>query len=134
METQNVRLHHFLERILNRFLFRRSPGVKTEIACWRAAQSSDLIYSVCGPLSLSRFYQRTKLISWVFRMPQILTKQAFDPYSSKNLNSHSAFLCLTPDAEEASPNTLFRSFCHGASTWSYLTADRRKKNLIRTFF
>ena len=101
VETQNVRLHHFLERILNRFLFRRSPGVKTEIACWRAAQSSDLIYSVCGPLSLSRFYQRAKLISWVFRMPQILTKQAFDPYSSKNLNSHSAFLCLTPDAERS---------------------------------
>ena len=110
VETQNVRLHHFLERILNRFLFRRSPGVKAEIACWRAAQSSDLIYSVCGPLSLSRFYQRTKLISWVFRMPQILTKQAFDPYSSKNLDSHAAFFCLTPSAEKSFSKHSFTKF------------------------
>ena len=101
VETQNIQLPHFLERILNRLLFRQSPGAKTEIACWRAAKTSDLIYSVCGPLSLSRFYKKTKLISWVFRKPQRLAKQAFDPYSSKNLNSHSAFLCLTPTAERS---------------------------------
>ena len=44
VETQNIQLPHFLERILNRLLFRQSPGAKTEIACWRAAKPSDLIY------------------------------------------------------------------------------------------
>ena len=99
VETQKIPFPDLLERILNRLLFRQSPGAKTEIASWRASKSSDLIYSVCGPLSLSRFYKRAKLVSWVFRKPERSTRQTLDPYSSKNLDAHSGFLCLTPSAE-----------------------------------
>ncbi len=101
VETQKIPFPDLLERILNKLLFRQSPGVKTEIATWRASKSSDLIYSVCGPLSLSRFYKRAKLVSWVFRKNQRSTKQTFDPYSSKNLDAHSGFLCLTPLAQRS---------------------------------
>ena len=110
VETQDIQVPHLLERILNRLLFRQSPGAKTEIACWRAAKSSDLIYSVCGPLSLSRFYKRAKLVSWVFRKPERSTRQTFDPYSSKNLGSHAAFLCLTPSAERSFSKHSFTKF------------------------
>lgn len=101
VETHKLYIPKLLERILNRLLFRQSPGVRTEIAAWLASKSSDLIYSVCGPLSFSRFYKRAKLVSWVFRKPERSTRQTFDPYSSKNLESHAGFLCLTSNAEES---------------------------------
>ena len=100
VETLKIKTPYLLEKFLNRLLFRQSLGVKTEIATWRAAKSSDLIYSVCGPLALSRFYPNTKLVSWVFRKPRPPTNRVLHPYSSKNLNSHAAFLCLTPTAEK----------------------------------
>jgi len=100
VETHKLYIPKLLERILNRLLFRQSPGIRTEIPSWLASKSSDLIYSVCGPLSLSRFYKRAKLVSWVFRRPKSTSNKTLDPYSSKNLGSHAGFLCLTPKAEE----------------------------------
>ncbi len=101
VEIQKMKFPYLLEKSLNRLLFRQSPGVKAEIAAWRSAKSSDLIYSVCGPLALSRFYQKTKLVSWVFRKPQHSTNRVLNPYSAMNLSSHAAFFCLTPSAEKA---------------------------------
>ena len=100
VECNEIYIHSLLEKVINRLLFRQSPGVKAEIAGWRAAKSANLIYSVCGPLSLCRFYNNTKTVSWVFRKPSKSSENLFDPYSSKNLSSHSAFLCLTPTAEK----------------------------------
>jgi glycosyltransferase involved in cell wall biosynthesis len=101
VETHKLYIPKLLERILNRLLFRQSPGIRTEIPSWLASKSSDLIYSVCGPLSLSRFYKRAKLVSWVFRRPKSTSDKTLDPYSSKNLRSHAGFLCLTSNAEES---------------------------------
>ena len=61
ISTKNIKLPFLLERILNKLFFRHSPGVRVEIAGWNASNSADLIYSVCGPLSLSRFYKKTKV-------------------------------------------------------------------------
>jgi glycosyltransferase involved in cell wall biosynthesis len=100
IDTQKLFLPSLLEKVLNRYFFKQSPGVKTEIACWQASKSSSLIYSVCGPLSLARFYKKTKLISWVFRKPINPNNHFLAPYSAKNLAAHSAFFCLTPIAEK----------------------------------
>ena len=110
ISTENIKLPCFLERILNKLFFRQSSGVKAEIACWNASKSADLIYSVCGPLSLSRFYKKTKLVSWVFRKPERCTNHLFDPYYSKNLESHAAFLCLTPNAQKYFSKHTFSKF------------------------
>jgi len=110
ISTENIKLPCLLERILNKLFFRHSPGVRVELACWQASKSVDLIYSVCGPLSLSRFYKKTKLISWVFRKPERSTNHFFDPYHSKNLEAHAAFLCLTPNAQQNFSKHTFSKF------------------------
>ena len=86
-----------LEKIINRQFFRESPGIHVELSMWKTSKHYDVIYSVCGPLSLARFYKRAKLVSWVYRMPT-LSKNQFSPYNVKNLKSHIGFCCLTPKA------------------------------------
>lgn len=109
ISTNNIKLPYFLERFLNKLFFKQSPGVRAEIACWNASKSSDLIYSVCGPLSLSRFYKKTKLVSWVYQKPEGCNNRLFNPYHSKNLDAHAAFLCLTQNAQKYfSKHTLSR--------------------------
>jgi len=99
INTQNINLPAILEHLLNRTFFRGSPGVKTELAAWRKGASCDLIYSVCGPLALARFFKKARLVSWVFRKPNNLPNSSYSNYGSKNLNSHGGFLCLTPNAK-----------------------------------
>ena len=86
--------------LLNRFIFRNSPGFHYEFAAWKNGQNSDLIYSVCGPLSLVRFYKITKLVSWVFRPPSETKLLLTDPYNLRNLSAHKGFLCLTRKAHD----------------------------------
>ena len=101
--ANSVRIPSLLESLLNRSFFRGSPGAKAEIAAIRAARTADLLYSVCGPLSLVRQFRRAKLLSWVFREPHYVKKGprlAHSAYRPKRLSCHAGFLCLTPKAEE----------------------------------
>ena len=105
--ANSVRIPSLLENLLNRSFFRGSPGAKAEIAAIRAARTADLLYSVCGPLSLVRQFRRAKLVSWVFRDPYHVKKGlrlAHAAYNPKRLSCHAGFLCLTPKAEETFRN------------------------------
>ena len=96
----NITIPRVVNRLLNRFIFRNSPGFHYEFAAWKNGQNSDLIYSVCGPLSLVRFYKITKLVSWVFRPPSETKLLLTDPYNLRNLSAHKGFLCLTRKAQD----------------------------------
>jgi glycosyltransferase involved in cell wall biosynthesis len=100
IDSQQVSIPSVLEKFLDRYFFSNSPGIKAEIAAWRATKTANLIYSVCGPLSLSRFYPKTKVISWVFRSHANEPKSILDPYYPANLKSNSGFFCLTLNAEK----------------------------------
>jgi glycosyltransferase involved in cell wall biosynthesis len=103
ISSSSVRIPSLLENLLNQTFFRGSPGAKAEIAALRAARTSDLIYSVCGPLVLVRRFPQAKLVSWVFREPPLSEKGSYfahAAFSPKRLSSHAGFLCLTPKAEK----------------------------------
>jgi glycosyltransferase involved in cell wall biosynthesis len=103
VSPSSVRIPPLLEKILNQIFFRGSPGVKAEIAALRVSRTADMIYSVCGPLTLVRHFRKAKLVSWVFREPPYLgrgPRLAHAAYLAKNLSAHSGFLCLTPKAKE----------------------------------
>ena len=101
LSTCTTSIPDILEKILNRYLFRSSPGARVEIAAWKAFKSFDLVFSVCGPLSLAKFRKKAKLVSWVFGMQNHRSLHSRHPYSKENLNSHSGFLCLTPKAQRS---------------------------------
>jgi glycosyltransferase involved in cell wall biosynthesis len=100
--TQSFKIPRLLESLLNRSLFRGSPGAKVELSVLKASKHADLIYSVCGPLTLSKLYPK-KLVSWTFRNPIIQNKGiklAHQAYKPRNLSANAGFLCLTPTAEK----------------------------------
>ena len=100
--TQSFKIPRLLEALLNRSLFRGSPGSKVELTALMASKQADLIYSVCGPLTLSRLYPK-KLVSWTFRNPTLQNKGlklAHQAYKPSNLSANAGFLCLTPTAEK----------------------------------
>ena len=102
LSTSSHQIPRHLEKLLNKTLFRGSPGSKVEMSSWRAAKKSDLIYSISGPLALAHLYPK-KLLSWVFSEPPDLgrgIKLAHRAYKPYNLRSNAGFLCLTPKAEE----------------------------------
>ena len=98
LRTNSIKLPMFIEKIINRFFLKNSPGIKAELCALIASRNSNLLYSVCGPLSLIPFFGKAKVISWVFRKPKIIENGFFSPYSISKLNKHTAFLCLTPNA------------------------------------
>ena len=93
--SNSIFLPSVLEKLLNRAFFRNSPGAKAEISALRASKRSELIYSVCGPLSLLPLFGKAKLVSWVFRQPPGDAHGVFSPYREEKLKAHAAFLCLT---------------------------------------
>lgn len=100
LRTEKTYCPAIIEKIFNKLFFKNSPGIKAEVSAWKESHTSDLIYSVCGPLSLSKFYKKSKVISWVFRAQNNLVKRFTDPYLQKNLQTNNSLLCLTPDAEK----------------------------------
>ncbi len=100
IRTKNLFPPNFFEKILNRLIFRYKSNIRIELASLIASKNTKLIYSACGPLALSRFYPKTKVLSWVFRPPAYLPTSTFDPYHPVNLNANSGFFCLTPNAEK----------------------------------
>ncbi len=86
--------------LIDKFLFPQSAGFNFEFKLLKDLDNFDLIYSVCGPLSSTKFLRNTKVVSWVFRPPIIKPINPFNPYTYSNLRRHSAFLCLTPKAEK----------------------------------
>ncbi len=114
LSTNKTIIPSLLEKVLDRYLFRNSPGTKAEIEAWRASKSNDLIFSVCGPLSLARHLKKTKLVSWVFRKQENANRRSNHPYSNENLASHAGFLCLTPNAQkdfEPHAKAIFLPWC-----------------------
>ena len=102
LHTQSLKFPTLLESLLNRSVFRGSPGVKVELTALKASKQADLIYSVCGPLTLSRLYPK-KLVSWTFRNPIFQKnglKLAHQAYKPRNLSANAGFLCLTRTAEK----------------------------------
>ena len=102
ISTSSFKIPRLLEMLLNKTLFRGSPGSKVELSAWKASRESDLIYSISGPLALAHLYPK-KLLSWVFTEPPNLgseLKLAHRAYKPYNLRSNAGFLCLTPKAEE----------------------------------
>lgn len=102
LSTSSFPIPRLLEMLLNKTLFRGSPGSKVEFSAWKAARNSDLIYSISGPLALANLYPK-RLLSWVFTEPPALGrgfKLAHRAYKPYNLRSNAGFLCLTPKAEE----------------------------------
>ena len=105
--TDNIRIPSLLEKSINRCFFKGSPGVKAELATYRASRFADLLYSVCGPLALARFFHSTLLVSWVFREPPSMTSTpgfTYSAYRIQNLKAHAGFLALTPNAENKFAN------------------------------
>ena len=68
ISTSSFKIPRLLEMLLNKTLFRGSPGSKVELSAWKASRESDLIYSISGPLALAHLYPK-KLLSWVFTEP-----------------------------------------------------------------
>jgi len=102
LSTSSFQIPRLIEMLLNKALFRGSPGAQVEVSAWKAAKNSDLIYSISGPLALAHLYPK-KLLSWVFTEPPALGrgfKLAHRAYKPYNLRSNAGFLCLTPKAEE----------------------------------
>ena len=102
LTTSKFNIPQKLEFLLNKTVFRGSPGSRVELSSWKAARKSDLIYSISGPLALAHLYPK-KLVSWVFTEPPNLGegfKLAHRAYKPYNLRSNAGFLCLTPKAEE----------------------------------
>jgi glycosyltransferase involved in cell wall biosynthesis len=96
----NSSVPRVFEKVLNRMLFRNSPGIRHELAAWKASKSNDFIYSVCGPLSLARFYKKCTLLPWVFQPLTQVTSSPICSYFRSHPNVHAGFLCLTPKAED----------------------------------
>lgn len=102
LSTFSLKIPSLLESLLNYSVFRGSPGAKVELTALKASKQADLIYSVCGPLALSRLYPK-KLVSWTFRNPTLQKnglKFAHQAYKPRNLYANAGFLCLTPTAEK----------------------------------
>lgn len=96
----NSSVPRIFEKVLNRMFFRDSPGIRHELAAWKASKSNDFIYSVCGPLSLASFYKKCKVFPWVFQaLAQDITPPTYSYYRSHR-NVHAGFMCLTPKAED----------------------------------
>lgn len=96
-----LKIPNFLNRLVKKFfLSHYSPGIGLEFFSLLASFKTDVIYSVCGPLSFARFFGKANLFSWVFSPPKFNPKNIFNPYHFKNLSSHAGFLCLTPSAEK----------------------------------
>ena len=100
IQTEKIVCPKSLERILNKTFFKGSPGLKAEISAWKESKKTDIIYSVCGPLALSQYYSKAKIVAWIYQKPNNSAKGFLNPYSRKNIKSIDALLCLTPTAEK----------------------------------
>ena len=86
-----------VEKLLNRSLFRNSPGATAELLAYNASKASDYIYSVCGPLATASLYPQ-KVVAWTFAIPHqtpLLSPQL--SYRKNCLRNSAGFFCLTPN-------------------------------------
>jgi glycosyltransferase involved in cell wall biosynthesis len=85
---------------INRKLFSGYSDFNNELNALNASRSSDVLYSICGPIGLASIYRNCKLISWVFQINNDNKLNPLSPYNKKNLRKHTGFLCLTPNAQK----------------------------------
>lgn len=93
-------LNPLVENFVNKILFKNSTSLDTELKILRAERNFDLIYSVSGPLTFSKFYKRAKVIPWVFRKPDANNHPLINSYNINCLKNYSGIFCLTPKAKE----------------------------------
>jgi glycosyltransferase involved in cell wall biosynthesis len=99
IKSNNVRLPSFLEKLLDRSIFRNSPGSRAELSTYFASKTSDFVYSVCGPLGTTKLFPH-KVISWTFSVPAPTSESSIQlSYRKNTLKKTAGFLCLTPKAE-----------------------------------
>jgi glycosyltransferase involved in cell wall biosynthesis len=124
-----------VEKFINRFAFgHNSPGLSYEIQTLKTSHSNDLIYSVSGPLSLTQFYKRSKIVSWVFRPPYQEVKSPLNPYHKFNLKSNAGFLCLTPKAQRYFSQYAPSKFIPWCVDLDMFDGKRSIEKLIKPFF
>jgi len=100
IKSNEVRIPSFLEKLLDRSIFRNSPGAKAELSTYFSSKTSDFIYSICGPLGASKLYPN-KVITWTFGVPSPKLKNSIQlSYRENTLMKTAGFLCLTKKAEE----------------------------------
>ena len=93
-----IRIPTLLEKLLDRSIFRNSPGTKAELSAYFALKKSDFIYSVCGPLGITKLFPN-KVLAWTFKIPSPSLKKSIQlSYSENNLRKSAGFFCLTPRA------------------------------------
>ena len=128
-------LGNFPEKLINRFVFgHHSPGLAFEIPTLITSHSNDLIYSVCGPLSLTQFYRRSKIVSWVFRPPSQKVKVPLHPYHKFNLTRNAGFLCLTPKAQQYFSQFAPSKFIPWCVDMEMFDGKPPKKKAVKPFF
>ena len=134
LRSNLIKLPPIFERVANRFFFRNSPGIKAELSALRASRRSNLIYSVCGPLSMLPLFGKAKLVSWVFREPSKNSNGFLSPYERRKLEAHGAFLCLTKKCtrffSKHAPST-FMPWCVDLKIFD---GNPPRENAKKTFF
>lgn len=99
LKTNEIKLPSLLERLLDRSIFRNSPGTRAELSAYFASKSSDFIYSVCGPLASTKLFPN-KVVAWTFKIPSSSSNSSFQlSYRENQLNKSAGFFCLTPSAQ-----------------------------------
>lgn len=98
IKTNKIKLPSLLERLLDRSIFRNSPGTRTELSAYFASKNSDFIYSVCGPLGTSLLFPN-KVLAWTFKTQKSDNQSYQLAYRKNQLNKSAGFFCLTPSAE-----------------------------------
>ena len=83
------------------FFVSRSLWAKVELTALKASKQVDLIYSVCGPLTLSKLTRKISLLD----LPKPYhansgLKLAHQAYKPRSLSANAGFLCLTPTTEK----------------------------------
>ena len=99
LKTHEIRIPRLFEKLLDRSIFRNSPGAKAELSAYLASKNSDFIYSVCGPLGTTKLFPN-KVLAWTFKIPSPSLKKSIQlSYRENILNKSAGFFCLTPSAE-----------------------------------
>ena len=98
LKTNEIKLPSLLERLLDRSIFRNSPGTRVELSAYFASKNSDFIYSVCGPLGTTKLFPN-KVVAWTFKTQKSISQSLQVAYKDRSLIDSAGFFCLTPSAE-----------------------------------
>lgn len=130
----SIKIPRLLEKCMNRTFFRGSSGIRVELSALSVSHRADLIYSVCGPLSLTGLYPKAKVIPWVFRPPSFPVRNPINAYSPPNLKKNIGFMCLTPKAETYYSKFSFSKFIPWSVDTQLFDGKPSSRNNSKPFF